>query len=319
MALTIAITGGTGFLGKHVVAQLIAAGHKVRSLQRKATAPVENLVQISGDLFSQTALDQLCSGADVVLHMAGAISAVSSQAFFDTNAQGTANVVQAAESQSVQRLIYVSTLAARQPQISAYAASKERGEQYVLKAKCETLILRPAAVFGEGDLATLPLLKALMSAIAIIPGRRDARFSMIHVSDLAAICEQAVSNNVTGLREIDDGAGGYGWPDLIGEVQQLYDCPKHVFYLPCFLAFGIGAAGDCWARLTGRPQMISLAKMRELYFPNWVAAAPSWQGHQSMSIAEGLSRTIKWNMANGALPRRAEVVRTPQNLKGEKS
>jgi 2-alkyl-3-oxoalkanoate reductase len=312
MSLIIAITGATGFVGRHVVPTLAAQGYIVRALLRDPAQKTGDMHSVIGDLDNETALDELCAGADVMLHMAGAINGLSTADFIQVNDVGTANVMAAVQRQAVRRVIYLSSLAAREPQISAYAASKRAGENHVSAAEnCETLILRPAAVYGEGDKATLPLLKALMSWLAVIPGRLDSQFSMIHASDLAAVCAEAVVAKDTGLREVDDGNGGYAWADLISVTRKLYGFPRHVIYLPRTIAIVIGALGDFWAAIKRRPQMVSRSKMRELYFPSWVVQGQGWPRQQSIELESGLKRTIEWNMQSGALPRRGAVDRSP--------
>ena len=129
------------------------------------------------------------------------------------NATGTEAVARAASASGITRFVHISSLAAREPQLSHYGASKRAGEDIVQRhvAAGKLLIIRPPAVYGPGDKATLPLLKALTGTTAIIPGGRASRFSLIHVHDLARGIAMAVESDVAGVVEVSDGTpGGYG-------------------------------------------------------------------------------------------------------------
>ena len=204
--MRIALTGATGFVGQQVLPLLLARGWQVSALVRDASrlATDHGLTVVVGDLANSDALTRLCAGADAVLHVAGAISSVTTEGFDTVNRAGTGHVLATALKAGVRRFVHVSSLAAREPALSPYAASKAAGESLVQQAdgSLSTLILRPAAIYGEGDMATLPLLKALMSRVALLPGRRDNRFSLVHVDDFAAICVAALASNKTGMVEI---------------------------------------------------------------------------------------------------------------------
>ena len=306
MTLRIALTGATGFVGRVVVAGLIAGGYTVRALVRNPSAAAlpADIEMIIGDLADKQALAALSKHADVVLHIAGAIKGLTRQDFFNANLEGTKNVFAAAHAAGVKRLVYVSSLAARLPGISSYAASKLAAEEFLLQQQTSMsiLILRPAAVYGEGDVATLPLLKALMSRFGILPGQVGSIFSLIHVDDLAAICVDGVSCAATGVHEIDDGHGGYLWGDLTAITQQAFDRPTYHVHLPKFIAMGLGHGCDLIAAMIGKPLPISADKMREIYHTDWTAKGDGWPRTCPVDLSPGLVRTISWYQARGMLP-----------------
>lgn len=259
---------------------------------------------ITGSLADESALRKLCAGTDVVLHLAGAIKAANQRAFFEVNEKGTRNLVLAAGATGVRRFIHVSSLAARKPEISPYAASKCAAEVAVQGARgLEACIIRPAAVYGPGDVATLPLLKSLMGTIAVLPGLSDSRFSLIHVDDLASILADAVTQARQGVLEVDDLSGGYGWRDLIDVTRSQFSKPDRCFHLPRSVAMFVGHGADVWAGLTGQPQMISAGKFREMYEPDWVVTGANWPRTNPIPLSAGLPGTIRWYQAQGLLPR----------------
>ena len=179
MSLNVALTGATGFVGRKVVAALLAKKHRVTALVRdveKADLP-KAVKLVAGDLGNS---NDFAREADVVIHIAGAIRALDRHGYFQVNEQGTKSIVETAIRSCVKRFVHISSLSAREPQLSAYGASKLAGENVldaVLK-KISVVKLRPPAVYGPGDKATLPLIKALTQSLAFLPARADARFSL---------------------------------------------------------------------------------------------------------------------------------------------
>jgi nucleoside-diphosphate-sugar epimerase len=154
------VTGGTGFVGRAVIRELAHRGHKIRALTRQdQSITPEGVTWVSGNLDDTSALDQLVSGAEIIVHIAGLIKARNTREFFSGNEAGTQNLLKSVERTAALkpvRFVHVSTIAAREPQLSPYAASKAAGEA-VLRAASENVswtILRPPAVYGPEDKET---------------------------------------------------------------------------------------------------------------------------------------------------------------------
>jgi nucleoside-diphosphate-sugar epimerase len=257
---------------------------------------------VSGDLQNIAALDELTTGADVAIHVAGLISAVKRADYFAANEQGTRNVVQAALRHGVKRFVHVSSLSAREPQLSSYGASKLAGEA-VLSNDVSTVVLRPPAVYGDGDRATLPLLKALTQSLAFIPGRADARFSLIHVKDLARVIVEAASTTRTGVFELNDGsAQGHDWKELARLAAAHENKGITTVFLPKSVPYAVAAIADIVAKLRGKPSMISREKIDELYHADWVARGPGWPLKNPTGFAQGFAETVSWYRREGWLP-----------------
>jgi nucleoside-diphosphate-sugar epimerase len=296
--MAIALTGATGFVGRAVLRELIAAGHYPACLRRGTanSLPDPMLREVTGDLHDNDALFSLMQGTDTVIHVAGAVSARNDAAFFHTNLEGTRNVVAAARQAGVRRFIHISSLAARHPELSAYAASKEAAERIVLAESdnLSVLIFRPPAIYGPGDLATLPLLKELLKATAAIPGTPVAMFSMLHVDDFATIIRDAVAHDAMGILEIDDMDGPHSWHQLSSITQDAFARPHRMIFIPQTLAMVVGKTVETLAWWRGKSAMVTTGKMRELYFPDWVAKGPGWQRPNPIRLAQGLVQTIQW-------------------------
>ena len=315
MTVRIAITGATGFVGRVVVDQLVAQGKTISALVRNAeTANLHpNVRTVTGDLKTANALAEVVRGADAVLHIAGAVTAISRQVFMDTNHAGTVAVAEAAKVEGVKRFVYVSSLAASEPDLNFYAESKALAEKALsgFQKDMSIAILRPSAIYGPGDTATLPLLQALMSRFAVIPGSPLARFSMVHVEDVARSLVEAALGSSSGTFELDDGGNGYSWPDLIALTQQNFGAPQRALYVPKSLALTLGMAGDAWGRFSGKPALINSGQIKQIYHPDWRVKGQRWPLSHPITLQDGLPQAIRWYQAQGMLPLRNVKDRRP--------
>lgn len=207
----LAITGATGFVGQTVLDQAARAGLEVRALARKPQAPRAGVEWIQGDLSDERALKRLMSRASVVLHIAGVVNAAQPGGFEEGNVRGTLNVVNAALDAGIGRFVHVSSLSAREPQLSVYGASKLRGEKIVRASSLDWTIVRPPAIYGPRDAEMLELFK--LASKGIVPLPPQGKLSIIHVADLARLLLALVpgGEDVTHrMFEPDDGRPG-GW------------------------------------------------------------------------------------------------------------
>lgn len=312
MSDTIALTGGTGFIGRHVIAALLDSGFTVRALvrDRNRADTLDGVELITGSLEDSAALSSLCSGARAVIHIAGAISARHRAEFDAVNVDGTARLVAAAVERAVGRFVLVSSLAAREPTLSDYGASKRAGE-HVLRDVGRDLswsILRPPAVYGPGDRGTLPLIRQLTRRLAIVPGDKNCRFSLIFIEDLAQAIVAMVRDGAPAgqIHEIDDGVyGGYSWRDLALVASRTNGRTVRCLFIPRMVAdiVALGIAGA--ARLMGRIPEIGPGKVAELYHHDWVCrnnpveAATSWRAVSDFGA--GFPVTVDWYKGKGWL------------------
>jgi nucleoside-diphosphate-sugar epimerase len=305
---TVAITGATGFLGAALVKAVSDDGWRVRILARRmpqaALQPAHQIEVTLGDLDDAASLRRLCAGADTIVHCAGVVKALNPADFMTVNAGGTERVLQAAASAAPSaRLVHISSLAAREPQLSPYAASKAAAETKVqaLAGNRDWICLRPPAIYGPGDLEILPLFKAAKLGFVTYPAAPEARVSLLHVADVAAAVAALLAGPAWNgrLAEIDDGAGGgHDWPGIIAALGQALGKPPTALRLPRPLFLPIAAGATLLARLTGQPMVLSLGKVPELYHPDWVAQGPGlpegvhWQPR--FALAAGFADTLAW-------------------------
>ena len=269
----VAVTGATGFVGAEAVRQLAAAGWRVRILTRRM--PLDTLMPdhpieiVLGDLDDSDSLRRLVTGADAIVHCAGLVRALTPLDFFAVNEAGTERLLLAAAAAAPKaRFVHVSSLAAREPQLSPYAASKRAAEVKLaaLAGPRDWIALRPPAIYGPGDLELLPLFKAAKLGLVAYPAAPGARAATLHVSDLAGAIVALLATPVWGERvvELADGVReGHSWPEIIDALGQAFGRRLHAFRLPRPLFLPIAGGASLVSGLTGRPQVLSLRKVAD--------------------------------------------------------
>ena len=165
----LAVTGATGFVGRHLLRLAREAGHPLRALTRGWRPPEEGIDWIDGALDRPDALAKLVDGADAVIHIAGLINAPTRAAFEAVNVGGTANMIDAARAIGVRRFIHISSLAAREPDLSDYGWSKAKSERVVAASGLDWTIVRPPAIYGPGDRETFELFKMARRGFVALP------------------------------------------------------------------------------------------------------------------------------------------------------
>ena len=129
--MTIALTGATGFVGQAVLDAAAREEAALRALTRRLQAPRDKVDWVEGSLADTDALMRLCADADSVVHVAGLTNAPDPAQFAEANVEGTARVIEAAKANRIKRFVFVSSLSAREPGLSAYGASKAQAEKLV--------------------------------------------------------------------------------------------------------------------------------------------------------------------------------------------
>ena len=182
--MTIAVTGATGFVGQALLDQALETGQTVKALTRRDQLPRDGVDWVSGDLESAEALRALMRGAEAVIHVAGVVN--DAARFESGNVLGTLNVIEAAKAEGVQRFIHVSSLSAREPELSAYGASKARAEKLIMASGLDWTIVRPPGIYGPRDVDYFEMFRLARWGVMPVPPK-EGRASIIHVDDLARL------------------------------------------------------------------------------------------------------------------------------------
>ncbi len=302
--MTIAITGGTGFVGQALIDLAAQRGVKLRSLARNVPGEARGIEWVQGDLGDVDALAQLTEGAEAVIHIAGQVRARDVSGFEAANVTGTLNVIEATLSARVPRFIFVSSLAAREPDLSAYGASKARAEKLVMASPLDWTIVRPPAVYGPRDGEMLDLFKMARRGIVPMPGEGHA--SMIHVGDLARFLLAVLPSGeeTTGrMFEPDDGKEG-GWEHR--ELARAIGWAMGKRPMVPRLSRGmLDFAAKMDAMVRGDAAKLTPDRVGYMCHPDWVSGVEAkppealWQ--PKIPTREGLQATARWYRENGWL------------------
>ena len=311
----VAVTGATGFLGRRLIRALAADGWRARILIRRAgdgdwseDAPGADLAFVVGDLDDPAALSRLMAGAGVVIHGAGLIKARDRSAFFDINAEGSRRLAHAV---GPGRMIMISSLAAREPQLSDYAGSKRAGEIAARDVLGDRLqVLRPPAIYGPGDRETLGLFQlAAASPVMPTPADRAARLALAHADDVAGeLVGRLTAPWTPGVFAIGGARpSGYAWREIFQAAARAMSRTPRLVSLPGGLIRGAAAVSEVAAALRGAPAIFTRGKARELLHADWSVPdierppGPAWP-HRDLE--SGFRDTVAWYEDHGWLPKR---------------
>ena len=304
-----ALTGGTGFLGRHTIRALDDAGWDVRILARR-TPDLPELRDLTcevvmGDLNNAAALRALCDCAHAVIHIAGVVKAPNRAAFMIANATGSANIAAAWRSVAPgAHFVQVSSMAARAPHLSHYAASKHAGEE-AIRGEGDWRILRPGAIYGAHDTESLKVLKLANAPVQLMLNAPDARIGMIDVRDAARMVAAAAGTRSPGATHelIDTRRDGYRWDELAATAATALGRQPRPLRLPAPVLRVAGTVGGLLAGMTGSAEMLTPGKVREILHHDWAAdlslPAATDLPEATIPLAEGLSHMTKWARSAG--------------------
>ena len=302
-APTLAITGGTGFVGGHLLAAVRGEGGEVRALTRGWRPAEDGVEWVEGALDDPAALAALCEGADAIVHIAGLINAATRAGFEAVNVGGTAAMIDAARGAGVRRFIHISSLAAREPGLSDYGWSKARAERLVAASGLDWTIVRPPAVYGPGDRETFELFKMARRGLVALPPK--GRFSVLHVADLCRLILALVGqpDTVGETYEPDDGAeNGWDHRHFARTLGRVFGKRAATIAMPKAVMTGAAKVDRLVRRSRAK---LTPDRVRYYCHPDWVVTAearpPAALWTPSIRTATGLKQTALWYQEQGWL------------------
>jgi uncharacterized protein YbjT (DUF2867 family) len=202
--MKIAVTGGTGFVGGHLVRFLAHRGHQVTAVSRSApgsaAARTVGVETRAADVATGAGLDAALEGAEVVIHLVAIIRETRGSTFEAVHVQGTRNVVEAAKRQGVGRHVQMSALGARDEEgATAYHRTKARAEDVVRESGIPHAIFRPSMIFGPGD-EVVSLLARILRPSPILPivGQGGFRLQPVWIGDMERALTRAAEDDAVG-------------------------------------------------------------------------------------------------------------------------
>jgi uncharacterized protein YbjT (DUF2867 family) len=265
--MRIAITGGTGFVGRNVARHILDRGHEVVVLGRSDAlggdlAGRAGVTFVGGDVSDLAAIARAFAGCDAVAHCAGINREIGTQTYARVHIEGTRNVVEAAKRAGVRKIAFLSFLGARPHCGSPYHESKFAGEEIVRGSSLDFTILKSGVIYGRGD----HMLDHLSHAFHTFPvfalvGFRDKPIRPTAVQDVAAVIVASLLDDRLSRQTV-----AVTGPDLLtlGQaVRRVAEvCNRKPLFVPMPVAFHYGLA---WlVERCMKVPLISLAQVRIL-------------------------------------------------------
>jgi len=306
--MQIAITGGTGFVGTALLRALTKQHCQVKALARNPSKiePARNIEVIEGDLNNTSALHKLIADCDVFIHLAGITHARKREEYFSVNRDAARHLAELIRPTPV-KLLHISSLSAREPRLSPYAQSKRESETAVAQILDQDrwLALRLPAIYGDGDLVTLPFFKLVKSGIAPAPSTTPpARASLLYVQDCADAIIAAARFAETG--KVYDVGGdredGHSWEEIATLLGQTLGKTPRKISIPKPVIAAYYAALRRVEEAMGDAPSVREGQVNELFHPDWVARenllskAIDWT--PAHTLEQGFAKTAIWYQEN---------------------
>lgn len=311
---TIAVTGGTGFVGRALSKALLEKGFAVRVItRRKPAAEQEGAAYAEADFADIESLKKALAGADAAIHLAAALFCRSKEDFMRANAEGTANFAAAAvATPGLRKIIYLSSLAAGGPSpadaprteadadapVSFYGMSKLEGEKAVKNFPGAHVILRPPIIYGKKDSGFSKIAEWVRKGVMVNAGSAGGRFSFVYLDDLVnAIISALYSNLFDGGTFYICENRAYAWKDFIAMLARGMGVKMpFMLSLPAWAVYAVGWLYEAVTALTGAEPMMNRDKAREASAPNWTASPALWEKTSGAAewtpLAEGIKKTF---------------------------
>ena len=311
---TIAVTGGTGFVGRALSKGLLEKGFAVRIItRRRPAAPLKDAAYAETDFSDVESMKPALAGADAVVHLAAALFCRSKENFMQANSAGTANLTAAANATpTLKKLVYVSSLAAGGPSsteaprteaekeapVSFYGLSKLEGEKAVRSFSGSFVILRPPIIYGKKDSGFSKIAEWVRKGLMVNAGSAGGRFSFIYLDDLVnAIISALETNKFNGGTFYVCENRSYAWKEFIAILAAGMGVKMPLMLsLPPWAIYTVGWLYEAVTAVTGAEPVMNRDKAREAAAPNWTASPALWDKTSGSSkwtpLEEGIKRTF---------------------------
>lgn len=306
---TVAVTGGTGFVGTYLCRELKSRGYNVRIITRKKPARMLPDAEYAvADYTDSDSMQHAFSGADYVVHLAAALFCISKREFFKTNGDGTANVVAGAKRAGIKKLIYVSSLAAGGPAIdgprketqvdtptSYYGMSKREGEKFVKAFGNPFVILRPPIIYGDSESGFSKIAEWVNRGLMVNAGSEKGKFSFIYVKDLVRAIMDCVETDKFNEKVFYVGEKkNYAWKNFINMLAEgMGKKPPVMIKMPKQVVYAAGWACELFSIFTGKTPVLNRDKAREAAESDWTCDSTLWEQTAGWSDWTGLEEGIK--------------------------
>jgi len=321
------VTGGTGFIGSHLIERLLGKGVSVRCLVREVNAlgwlkEEMNVEYIFGDVMDYDSLIPAVAGVEIVFHLAGLTKSTTEKGFYQVNAAGALNILKAVVevNPNLKRFVYISSQAVTGPSstpvteseiprpVTPYGASKLAGEQTVLafRSQIPVTILRPAVVYGPRERDVYTFFRIIQWGIKPVLGWKEHYNSFIYVDDLVdGIILAAESKKAAGQTYFLVSESIVSWSSFNNEIARALGKKTITIHIPVLLAGFIAFLTEVISKLTGKLSILSRQKIKELKEESWVCdgskAKKELCFYPKVRLSEGIDRCVDWYRKQGWL------------------
>ncbi len=329
--MKVLVTGGGGFIGRHLVIRLLARGDTVRCMfhSTRQKALIDQLKQLGaeiifGDLASLRDWRDVLDGIERVYHVAAATRARSRAEYYKSNLDGTLNLAKACITLGTQidRFLFVSSLAAVGPSrngtlmdesapyhpVSEYGKSKMLAEQRLLDLadRLPVTIVRPSAVYGPGERDLYSYFQLMKYHLLPLIGFNGKRVNLVYSDDVVnGIITAASSPSTIGKAYFLADGRDYKSSEVGKQIGSVMGIRPFTIRLPHSLAFLIGAVSEVMGKIMRRPIFFNIQKAREVVQDSWTCsirnAKKDFGFSPNVDLREGLRRTYEWYKSEGWL------------------
>lgn len=328
------ITGATGFVGWHVARVLLEKGSRVRALVRNpersgaALRELEGIEVVLGDLRDPVSLQAAVAGCGVVYHVAADYRLWTRRPgeMFQSNVDGTRNLLDAARHAGVERCVYTSTVGcigipkngigdegmpvSFEDMNGPYKRSKFLAEQVALEfaqGGFPVVIVNPTAPVGDHDFRPTPTGKMVVDFLrGAMPAFLDTGLNVVPVGDVAEGHREACERGRSGERYILGGEN-LTLQQIFGQLAAITGRKAPTLRVPYAVAYAAGVASTGWAAVTGKEPLAPLDGVRMARKKMWVThkKASADLGYSPGPAAGALRRAVEWFQSNGYIARPA--------------
>ena len=322
------VTGGSGFIGSHLVEQLLAKGYTVRCLLRKTSSTAWlkglNVEFVYGDVFDEQALARAVDGMQYIYHSAGLTKAKTPEEYFRATVDGTRNLLNAAlhHAPGLERFIMISSQTAAGPSpsptpmteaqsgspITTYGKSKRQAEEVCLKEaeRLPVTIVRPPAVYGPRDKDVFEFFATIRNGLQPVVGFGEKYVSLLHVGDVVrGTILAGESSKSVGQTYFLSSKEIYGWLQVGKITREVLGRKALTVRIPEAGVYVVATFAEFLALFSKKPALINYEKARDMVQDYWTCdsskAKQDFGYEQEISLEAGIRDTIEWCYKQGWL------------------
>jgi len=320
------VTGGTGFVGSHLIDKLLEKEYQVTCLIRETSnlkwLKNKNIELINASIFDKEKLIDVLKDKDYIFHVAGVVKAKNKNGYYKGNVLATKTLLEACyiANPKLKKFIHISSLATCGPNpngnpidekynpkpITTYGRTKLQAEEEVLKYKDKfpINIIRPPAIFGPRDTEILIYFKTFQKGLNSIIGFKKKHLSLIYVEDLIHGILLSAEKGINGETYFISSDKGYDWDEISDVTSKILNKKPFKIYIPHSLVYTVGTMAEAFSVFSSKAPTLNIEKCKDIT-KNWVCsnnkAKIELGFNENFTLEESFKKTIEWYKNNNWL------------------